>query len=67
MNSTQQTQSSANEHEQALRWLLANRQPGITFEQAVRTMRETLPYEPATMQLLRRIAEENQAKTAAAQ
>ncbi len=48
--------------EQALRWLIANRRPDVSIEQAVRVMCVALPRDLATMQLLRRIAEEEQAK-----
>ena len=50
------------EREQALRWLIANRRPGISIEQAVRVMCAALPRDLATMQILRRIAEEEEAK-----
>ena len=52
----------ATEREQALRWLLANRRPDVSIEQAVRVMCAALPRDLATMQLLRRIAEEEKAK-----
>ena len=52
----------ATEREQALRWLIANRRPDISIEQAVRIMCTALPRDLATMQLLRRIAEEEEAK-----
>ena len=48
----------ATEREQALRWLIANRRPDITAEQAIRIMRAALPRDIQTMQLLRRICEE---------
>lgn len=50
------------EREQALRWLIANRRPDISIEQAVRVMCAALPRDLATIQLLRRIAEEEEAK-----
>ena len=50
------------EREQALRWLIANRRPDVSIEQAVRVMCTALPRDLATMQLLRRIAEEEEAK-----
>lgn len=46
------------EREQALCWLITNRRP----KQAVRVMSIALPRDLATMQLLRRIAEEEEAK-----
>lgn len=52
----------AAEREQALRWLIANRRPDVSIEQAVRVMCAALPRDLATMQLLRRIAEEEEAK-----
>jgi len=52
----------ANEREQALRWLIANRRPDISIEQAVRVMCMALPRDLTTMQILRRIAEEEEAK-----
>ncbi len=55
-------QTPAAEREQALRWLIANRRPGISIEQAVRVMCAALPRDLATMQILRRIAEEEEAK-----
>lgn len=48
----------ATEREQALRWLIANRRPDVSIEQAVRVMCMALPRDLATMQILRRIAEE---------
>ena len=48
----------AAEREQALRWLIANRRPDVSIEQAVRVMCLALPRDLATMQILRRIAEE---------
>ena len=56
----------ATEREQALRWLIANRRPDVSIEQAVRVMCVALPRDLATMQLLRRIAEEEEAKQPAA-
>ncbi len=52
----------AAEREQALRWLIANRRPDVSIEQAVRLMCAVLPRDLTTMQLLRRIAEEEDAK-----
>lgn len=54
----------ATEREQALRWLIANRRPDVSLEQAVRVMSIALPHDLATMQLLRRIVEEEEAKEA---
>ena len=52
----------ATEREQALRWLIANRRQDVSIEQAVRVMCAALPRDLATIQLLRRIAEEEEAK-----
>lgn len=52
----------ATEREQALRWLIANRRQDVSIEQAVRVLCAALPRDLATMQLLRRIAEEEEAK-----
>ena len=52
----------ATEREQALRWLIANRRPDVSIEQAVRLMCTVLPRDLTTMQLLRRIAEEEDTK-----
>lgn len=51
----------ATEREQALRWLLANRRPDIPIDQTVRLMCTVLPHDLTTMQVLRRIAEEEEA------
>lgn len=56
----------ATEREQALRWLLANRRRNVSIEQTVRLLCAMLPRDLATMQLLRRIAEEEEAKPLAA-
>jgi hypothetical protein len=58
--------NSTNERERALRWLIANRRQDVSIEQAVRVMCAVLPRDRATMQLLRRIAEEEEAKQPAA-
>ena len=52
----------ASEREQALRWLIANRRPDVSIEQAVRVMCMALPRDLSTMQILRRIAEEEEAR-----
>ncbi|HNR84889.1 hypothetical protein [Ottowia sp.] len=57
--------TAAAEREQALRWLIANRRPDISIEQAVRVMCMALPRDLTTMQILRRIAEEEEAKAPA--
>jgi hypothetical protein len=48
----------ATERELALRWLIKNRRPDVSIEQAVRVMCAALPRDLAMMQLIRRIAEE---------
>ena len=52
----------ATEREQALRWLIANRRTDISIEQAVRVMCMALPRDLTTLQILRSIAEEDEAK-----
>ena len=52
----------ATEREQALRWLIANRRPDVSIEQAVRVMCMALPRDLTTMQILRRVAAEEEAK-----
>jgi len=52
----------ATEREQALRWLIANRRPDVSIERAVRVMCMALPHDLTTMQILRRIAEEEDTK-----
>ncbi len=47
---------------QALRWLIANRRPDVAIAQAVRAMCMALPRDLTTMQILRRIAEEEETK-----
>ncbi|ROH85721.1 hypothetical protein ED236_08215 [Pseudomethylobacillus aquaticus] len=54
--------TSATEREQALRWQIANRRPEVSIEQAVRVMCMALPRDLTTLQILRRIAEEEDAK-----
>jgi hypothetical protein len=54
--------NSTTERERALRWLLASRRQDVSTEQAVRLMCAVLPRDLATMQLLRRIAEEEDGK-----
>ena len=52
----------ASESEKALRWLNANRRPDVSNEQTVSVMCHALHRDLATMQILRRIAEEEEAK-----
>ena len=52
----------ATEREQALRWLIANRRTDVSIEQAVRVMYMALPRDLSTIQILWRIAEEEEAK-----
>ncbi|PAT41994.1 hypothetical protein [Vandammella animalimorsus] len=55
----------ATEREQALRWLLATRRPGLSIEQAVRLLCQVLSPDHATLQTLQRIAREQEAKESA--
>lgn len=55
--------STFTNREEALRWLIAHRRPDVSIEQALRLMCTVLPQDHATMQSLRRIAEEEEAKT----
>ena len=52
----------ATERDQALRWLIANRRPDVSIEQALRVMCMALPRDLTTLQILRRIAEEEDEK-----
>lgn len=54
--------TTVTEREQALRWLLANRRPDVSIDQTMRLMCTVLPRDLATMQVLRRIAEEDEGK-----
>jgi len=54
--------SNTSEPGQALRWLIANRRPDVSIEQAVRLICTVMPCDHRTMQTLRRIAEEEEAK-----
>ncbi len=56
--------SHASEHEQALRWLIRNRRPDISVEQAVRVMRMAIYFDHRTMVVLKRIAAEEEAAQA---
>ena len=51
----------AAECERALRWLIANRRQDIPIEQALRRLCTVLPRDLATLQTLRRVAEEQDA------
>ena len=46
------------DREAALRWLIANRRPDISLEQALRTLRAALPRDEEAARLLQRISEE---------
>lgn len=56
----------ASERERALRWLIANRRQDVSIEQAIRVMCAALPRDITTMQLLQRIAAEEEASQPAA-
>jgi hypothetical protein len=60
------TNSHTSEREQALRWLIANRRPGVSVDQAIRVMSHALPRDIQTSMLLQRIAQEEEAKETAA-
>jgi hypothetical protein len=46
------------DREAALRWLIANRRPDISLEQALRTLRAALPRDEEAARLLQRISDE---------
>ena len=46
------------DREQALRWLIDNRHPDISLDQALRILRTALPRDEEATRLLRRIAGE---------
>ncbi|AZU56693.1 hypothetical protein ACI2VH_16725 [Ralstonia nicotianae] len=48
----------ASEREQAVRWLIQNRRPDLSIEQAIRVLSMVLPRDRQSLLLLRRIAEE---------
>lgn len=52
----------AQEREQALRWLIAHRRLDVSLEQTVRLLCTVLPRDLDTLQVLRRIAEEEEAQ-----
>ncbi|MHA6820095.1 hypothetical protein ACQUKI_00870 [Ralstonia pseudosolanacearum] len=55
----------ASEREQALRWLIQNRRPDVSIEQAIRLLTTVLPRDLQSLQLLKRIAEEQAVEPAA--
>ena len=50
------------EHEQALRWLIRNRHPDVSVEQAIRVMRMAISFDYRAVVILKRIAEEEEAE-----
>ncbi|MHA6846360.1 hypothetical protein [Ralstonia syzygii] len=48
----------ASERERALRWLIQNRRPDLSVEQAIRMLNMVLPRDRQSLLLFRRIAEE---------
>ncbi|WP_254706806.1 hypothetical protein [Ralstonia pseudosolanacearum] len=55
----------ASEREQALHWLIQNRRPDVSIEQAIRLLTTVLPRDLQSLQLLKRIAEEQAVEPAA--
>ncbi|MCK4130463.1 hypothetical protein [Ralstonia pseudosolanacearum] len=53
------------ERERALRWLIQNRRPDLSVEQAIRLLTAVLPRDRQSLLLLKRIAEEQAAEPAA--
>ena len=53
---------NTSEREQALRWLITNRRPDVSIEQTARLICSVMSCDHRTMQSLRRIAEEEEAK-----
>ena len=48
------------ERESAIRWVIRNRRPDVSLEQAVRTLTFALPRDLRTIQSLQRIAREEE-------
>ena len=48
------------ERESAIRWVIRNRRPDVSLEQAVRTLTLALPRDMRTIQSLQRIAREEE-------
>lgn len=48
------------ERESAIRWIIRNRRPDVSLEQAVRTLTLALPRDLRTIQSLQRIAREEE-------
>ncbi len=55
----------ASEREQALRWLIQNRRQDLSIEQVIRLLATVLPRDLQSLQLLKRIAEEQAVEPAA--
>ena len=54
---------NTSEREQALRWLITNRRLDVSIEQTARLICSVMSCDHRTMQTLRRITEEEEAKT----
>lgn len=65
MRTTNLPRTPEAEREQALRWLIQNRRPDVSIEQAIRVLNMVLPRDRHTLLILRRIAEELTAESAA--
>ncbi len=65
MRTTNLPRTPESEREQALRWLIQNRRPDVSIEQAIRVLTTALPRDRQTLLILRRIAEEQAAESAA--
>lgn len=65
MRTTNLPRPPESEREQALRWLIQNRRSDISIEQAIRLLITVLPRDRQTLLILRRIAEEQAAESAA--
>ena len=48
------------ERESAIRWIIRNRRPDVSLEQAVRTLTYALPRDLRTIQSLQRVAREEE-------
>jgi hypothetical protein len=57
-NHTMHSTTPTMDREAALRWLIANRRPEISLEQALRTLRAALPRDEEAARLLQRISDE---------
>lgn len=65
MRATNLPLTPESQREQALRWLIQNRRPDVSIEQAIRVLTTALPRDRQTLLILRHIAEEQTAESAA--